>query len=58
MAARLPLPKGDTLHEADVALLDEVQELQPTLRALLRDRHHEAEARLDERRRSLRSNSQ
>ena len=34
--------------EADVALLDQVQELQAAVRVLLRDRDHEAQVRLDQ----------
>src|SRR5262249_36490601 len=37
----------DGLHEADVAFLDEVEELQTAVRVLLRDRDHEPEVRLD-----------
>src|SRR5690606_2376600 len=38
----------DRLHQTDVTLLDEVQELQATVRVLLRDGNHEAQVGLDE----------
>ncbi|HKX45621.1 MAG TPA: hypothetical protein VJP77_02890, partial [Planctomycetota bacterium] len=38
----------DRLHQADVAFLNQVEELQPAVRVLLRNRHHEAEVRLDQ----------
>src|SRR6185312_8489336 len=37
----------DGLHQADIALLDEVQELQAAVRILLGDRDHEAKVGLD-----------
>src|SRR5215469_14644178 len=44
----LVLELVDRLHEADVALLDQVQELQAAVRVLLRDADDEAQVRLDE----------
>src|SRR5690242_17007773 len=38
----------DLLHEADVPLLDEVEEVQPAVRVLLRDRDDEPEVRDDQ----------
>src|SRR3972149_8713300 len=38
----------DRLHQADVPLLDEVEELQPAVGVLLGDGHHQAKVRLDE----------
>ena len=38
----------DGLHEADVALLDQVEELEPAVGVLLRDRDDEAEVRDDQ----------
>src|SRR5258708_15219061 len=38
----------DRLHQADVAFLNEVEELQAPVRVLLRDRHDEAQVRFDE----------
>jgi hypothetical protein len=46
--APVVLEPGHGLHEADVALTDEVQELQAPVRVLLGDRDHEAEVGLDE----------
>src|SRR6266702_8682562 len=46
LVAALVLELVDRLHEADVALLDEVQELQAAVGVLLRDRHHQAQVRL------------
>src|SRR5262245_51996055 len=37
----------DGLHQADVAFLDQVEELQTTVRVLLRDRDHQPKIRLD-----------
>src|SRR5690606_29503557 len=37
----------DRLHQADVALLDQIQELEAAVRVLLRDRDHETQVRLD-----------
>ncbi len=37
----------DRLHEADVAFLDQIEELQAAVRVLLRDRDHETQVRLD-----------
>jgi hypothetical protein len=38
----------DGLHQADVAFLDQVQELQATVRVLLRDRHDQAQIGFDQ----------
>src|SRR5262249_26566481 len=38
----------DRAHEADVSLLDQVQELQPAMEVALGDRHHQAQVRLDQ----------
>src|SRR6266511_3871583 len=48
LVAALVLELVDRLHEADVPLLDEVEELQAAVRVLLRDRHDEPQIRLDE----------
>src|SRR5512133_1812535 len=48
LVAALVLELVHRLHEADVALLDEVQELQAAVRVLLRDRDDEAQVGLDE----------
>ena len=48
LVAALVLELVDGLHQADVALLDQVEELQAAVRVLLRDRDDEAEVRLDE----------
>ena len=48
LVAAPPLELVDRLHQADVALLDQVQELQPAVRVLLGDRDHEAQVRLDQ----------
>jgi hypothetical protein len=48
LVAALVLELLDRLHQADVALLDEVEELEPAVRVLLRDRHDEPEVRLDQ----------
>src|SRR5690606_4324674 len=37
----------DRLHQADIAFLNEVEELQPAVGIFLRDRDHEAQVRLD-----------
>src|SRR5512133_2305740 len=46
LVAALVLELVHRLHQADVALLDEVEELQAAVRVLLGDRDHEAEVRL------------
>src|SRR6266511_2072882 len=46
LVASLVLELVDRLHEADVPLLDEVEELQAAVRVLLRDRHDEPQVRL------------
>src|SRR5262245_19057370 len=38
----------DRAHEADVSLLDQVQELQPAMQIALGDRHHQAQVGLDQ----------
>ena len=43
-----PVELLDGVHEAEVALLDEVEQRQTRGLVLLRDRHHEAQVRLDE----------
>src|SRR5579863_7418340 len=48
LVAALVLELVDRLHEADVPLLDEVEELQAAVRVLLGDRDDEAEVSLDE----------
>src|SRR6266508_2638371 len=48
LVASLVLELVDRLHEADVPLLDEVEELQAAVRVLLRDRHDEPQVRLHE----------
>src|SRR5207248_1782353 len=48
LVAALVLELVDRLHQADVALLDQVEELQPAVRVLLRDRHHQAQVGLDQ----------
>ena len=53
LVAPLVVELVDGPHEADVAFLDEVQELQAAVRVLLRDRHDEAQVRLDQRRLGL-----
>src|ERR671917_197365 len=45
LVAAAVLELVDRLHQADVAFLDEVEELQPAVGVLLRDRHHQAEVR-------------
>jgi len=47
LVAAAVLELVDRLHQADVALLDEVQELQAAVRVLLRDRDDEPEVGLD-----------
>jgi hypothetical protein len=39
---------SDGLHQADVALLDQVEELESPVGVLLRDRHHQPQVRLDQ----------
>src|SRR4029079_18261704 len=46
LVAALVLELVHRLHQADVPLLDQVEELQPAVGVLLRDRHHEAEVGL------------
>jgi hypothetical protein len=48
LVAALVLELVDGLHEADVALLDQVEELQAAVRVLLGDRHDEAQVGLDQ----------
>jgi hypothetical protein len=48
LVAAAVLELVDRLHQADVALLDEVEELQAAVGVLLGDRHHEAEVGLDQ----------
>ena len=48
LVAALVLELVDGLHEADVPLLDQVQELQAAVRVLLGDRDDEAQVGLDE----------
>src|SRR5207245_3766433 len=48
LVAATVLELVDRLHEADVSLLDEVQELEPAVRVLLRDRDDKTQVRLDE----------
>jgi len=48
LVAPLVLELVDGLHEADVALLDEVQELEPPVRVFLGDAHDETQVGLDE----------
>src|SRR5215213_2282138 len=43
-----PLELIDGLHQADVALLDQVQELQAAVGVFLGDRYHEAKVRFDQ----------
>src|SRR5688572_4888136 len=47
LVATAVLELVDRLHQADVALLDQVQELQSAVRVLLGDRDHETKVRLD-----------
>ena len=46
LVAALPFELVHGLHEADVAFLDEVEELEPAVRVLLGDGHHQPEVRL------------
>src|SRR5690242_12134827 len=48
LVAALVLELVDRAHEADVPLLDQVEELEPAVHVALGDRHDEAEVRLDE----------
>src|SRR4029077_1045761 len=48
LVAALVLELVDRLHEADVPLLNQVEELETAVRVLLRDRDDEAEVRFDE----------
>ena len=48
LVAALVLELVHGLHQADVALLDQVEELQPAVRVLLRDRDDQAQVRLDQ----------
>src|SRR6266496_1976524 len=48
LVAPLVLELVHRLHEPDVPLLDEVEELEAAVRILLRDRDHEAQVRLDQ----------
>src|ERR1035437_7938889 len=48
LVAAAVLELVDRLHQPDVAFLDQVEELQPAVRVLLRDRDDEAEVGLDE----------
>ncbi len=48
LVAALVLELVDGLHQADVAFLDQVQELQAAVRVLLRDGDDEAEVGFDE----------
>src|SRR5579872_6817146 len=48
LVAALVLELVDGFHQADVALLNEVEELQSAVRVFLRDAHDEAKVRLDE----------
>ena len=48
LVAALVLELVDGLHQADVAFLDQVEELQPAVRVLLRDRDDQPQVRLDE----------
>src|SRR5262245_43465618 len=48
LVAAAVLELVDRLHQADVAFLNQVEELQPAVRVLLRDRDDQAEVRLDE----------
>src|SRR6266498_293582 len=50
LVAALVVELVDGLHEADVAFLDHVEELQAAVRVLLPDRHDEAQVGLDQRR--------
>ena len=47
LVAAAVLELVDRLHQADIAFLDEIEELQPAVRVFLRDGDHEAEVRLD-----------
>src|SRR5487761_148237 len=48
LVATAPLELVDTPHQADVALLDQVEELQAAVVILLRDGNDEAEVRFDQ----------
>ncbi len=48
LVATAVLELVDGLHQADVALLDQIQELQTTVRVLLRDRNDETQIGFDE----------
>jgi hypothetical protein len=47
LVAAAVLELVDRLHQADVAFLDQVEELQAAVRVLLGDRDHEAQVGLD-----------
>src|SRR5450631_1157430 len=57
LVAALVLELVDRLHEADVPLLDQVEELQPAVGVLLGDGDHEAQVGLDQLRLGLLSRS-
>jgi hypothetical protein len=49
LEALAPVELLDCVHQAQVPLLDEIEERQPRRLVLLGDRDHEAQVRLDER---------